>query len=224
MERPSILSARVDAVCGVLAQPDVCGPSARRADPKRAPAPTHDDVVTQDPAATPARIDAPVTPVPAATRARRWGEVPRDEQRELRVRFGQALWLQRVTAGLTQAGLAHRAGLSERTIRALEAGTQRPSDTTTAKLAAALCPHSDAVTVAKMDLQLQADAGRSLRPRNRRKPPRVSRQRIYEEARHQLAAVPATGKPDPVTAYTLAAIEPLPADPWEGARRPAVRP
>lgn len=148
--------------------------------------------------------------------------MPPEERRELRARFGQSLWIQRVTAGLTQAALAERAGLSERTIRALDTGTQRPSDATTAKLAAALCPHSDPVTIAKLDLQLQADADRSLRPRNRRKPPRVSRQRIYEEARRQLAAAPATGKPDPVTAYTLAAIEPLPMDLWDGGRRPAV--
>jgi DNA-binding XRE family transcriptional regulator len=135
-----------------------------------------------------------------------------------------ALWIQRVTAGLTQEALAASAGLSERTIRGLEAGTQRPSDATTAQLAAALCPHSDAVTVAKMDLQLQADAGRSLRPRNRRKPPRVSRQRIYEEARRQISAARAAGKPDPVMAHAMALIEPVPADPWEGGRRPPVRP
>jgi DNA-binding XRE family transcriptional regulator len=149
--------------------------------------------------------------------------VPPEEQRELRARFGHALWIQRVTASLTQAGLAGRAGLSERTIRALEAGAQRPSDATTAKLAAALCPYSDAVTVAVLDLQLQADAGRSLRPRNRRKPPRVSKQRAYEEARRQLAAARAAGKPDPVMAHAMALIEPLPADPWEGLRRSAVR-
>lgn len=79
------------------------------------------------------------------------------------------------------------------------------------------------MTVALMDLQLQADAGRSLRPRNRRKPPRVSKQRVYEEARRQLADARAAGKPDPVMAYAAALIEPLPADLWEGARRTAVR-
>jgi transcriptional regulator with XRE-family HTH domain len=182
---------------------------------------------TSDPVVTPARVDTDSAAAPAPTRATRWGEVGPDERREVRSRFGTTVWAARLAAGPTQAGLAARAGVSERTVRALEAGTQRPSDATTAALAAALCPHRDALTIAVLDIELQIAAGASLRPRHRRRPPRVRRQRIYAAARRQLAERREAQQAedlDAMVGFALAAMEPEQPDPWAGARRPAVGP
>ncbi|MGH3814151.1 MAG: hypothetical protein ACRDUV_17160 [Pseudonocardiaceae bacterium] len=65
---------------------------------------THDPPVTRAPAVV-ANQHASVP-----TRARRWGEVPPEERRELRVRLGTRLWTERASAGMTQRQLAERAG------------------------------------------------------------------------------------------------------------------
>lgn len=169
---------------------------------------------------------APVAPAgeqaPLPTRARR-GEVPPEEAQELRADFGFHLFTLRVMTGLTQAELAARAGLSEWTVRELEHGRVRPSDATCAKLAAGLHPHADALTVAIADLSLQAAAGPSLRPRQRRKPPRLARQRLYDQARRVLAEHRHEDELRAMGALVAQMITPVPADPFEGGRRPAVR-
>jgi transcriptional regulator with XRE-family HTH domain len=153
-------------------------------------------------------------------RARRWGEIPPEEQRELRARLGTRLWTERASAGITQRHLAERAGLAESTVRGLETGRQRPSDQTCRQLARALRPHADEVTQETLTIELEHLAGRSLRPRTRRRPPRASRERIRALAREVLALQPSPESAVPDLA--MAMIEPAPDDPWSGGRRPAV--
>lgn len=148
------------------------------------------------------------------------------ERRRLAETFGTQLWGLRAWAGLTQRQLADRAGLAGSVLRDLEHGRARPSDATCRKLAAALHPRADDLTVAVADLELQHAAGRSLRPRNRRKPPRLRTQRLYERARRVLAEREAV-RPRLEAAACDAALVLLDpdrrADPFEGGRRPAVR-
>jgi transcriptional regulator with XRE-family HTH domain len=204
----------------VLAQPDDCGHSARRADSKRAPAPTHDGAMTHDSPVTRAPVVPSGQAAPSPTRARRWGEVPPEEQRKLRAGLGTRLWIERASAGMTQRQLAERAGLAESTVRGLETGRQRPSDQTCRQLARALRPHTDAVTQEVLTIELETLAGDSLRPRTRHRPPRASRERIRALAREVL-----TQRLSPESALSdlaMAMIEPAPDDPWSGGRRPAV--
>jgi hypothetical protein len=72
-------------------------------------------------------------------------------------------------------------------VRGLETGRQRPSDQTCRQLARALRPHADEVTREVLTIELEHLAGRSLRPRTRRRPPRPSRERIRALAREVLA-------------------------------------
>ena len=170
------------------------------------------------------RVDTDSAAAPAPTRATRWGEVGPDQRREVRSRFGTTVWAARLAAGPTQAGLAARAGVSERTVRALEAGTQRPSDATTAALAAALCPHRDALTIAVLDIELQIAAGASLRPRHRRRPPRV---RVSGFTRRPGASSPSAGRLSRLRTWTRWSASPWPRwspsslirGPAPGARR-----
>lgn len=172
----------------------------------------------------PSVMRAPVAPcgqaAPSPTRARRWGEVPAEEQRELRATLGTRLWAERASAGITQRHLAERAGLAESTVRGLETGRQRPSDQTCRQLAQALRPHADEVTREALTIELEHLAGDSLRPRTRRRPPRPSRERIRALAREALARQPSPESAIPDLA--MAMIEPAPDDPWSGGRRPAV--
>ena len=142
---------------------------------------THDPPVTRAPVAPSGQAAS------SPTRARRWGEVPPEEQRELRAGLGTRLWTERASAGMTQRQLAERAGLAESTVCGLEAGRQRPSDQTCRQLARALRPHTDAVTQEVLTLELETLAGDSLRPRTRRRPPRASRERLRAQAREVLA-------------------------------------
>ena len=62
-------------------------------------------------------------------------ELPRDEEQ---IKFGDVLRACRLEAGLTQAALAERAGLSVRAIQHLEAGMGQPYPDTARRLADAL--------------------------------------------------------------------------------------
>ncbi|WP_369821708.1 multiprotein-bridging factor 1 family protein [Pseudonocardia sp. EC080610-09] len=124
-----------------------------------------------------------------STRAReRPGRVTGQERARLRRSFGYELWSRRCARGWTQAQLAAKAGVSEDSVRCLERGQVRPSDSMTRKLAVALEDGRDAVTVAMCDLELQGKAGVSLRRWRRRRPPRVAVRRIYAAARERLEA------------------------------------
>ena len=153
------------------------------------------------------------------------GDVPADERAPLRRTFGAAVWTERAKLGMTQAQLAKHAGLSVRTIERLETGARRPTETTCAKLAAALRPGADPVTVAAMDLSLRDLAGPSLCAWNRRRPMRKDRQRVYAEAarvRAEWEARRAERYPDVDLGMLLAQLDPPSPDPWP-VRRPAVR-
>ncbi|MDP9353458.1 MAG: helix-turn-helix domain-containing protein [Chloroflexota bacterium] len=75
----------------------------------------------------------------------RWGLLPgqRDMATDRSTDFGELLRHHRVAAGLTQEGLAERAGLSERAIRDLEQGVSRARRDTLQLLAEALRLSSD---------------------------------------------------------------------------------
>jgi transcriptional regulator with XRE-family HTH domain len=176
--------------------------------------------MTRDPSVMRARVAPSGQAAPSPTRVRRWGEVPPEEQRELRTRLGTRLWAERASVGITQRRLAERAGLAESTVRGLESGRQRPSDQTCRQLARALRPHADEVTREVLTIELEHLAGDSLRPRIRRRPPRPSRERIRALAREVLARQPSRKLAVPDLA--MAMIEPVPDDPWSGGRRPAV--
>ncbi|MER5671933.1 helix-turn-helix domain-containing protein [Pseudonocardia alni] len=138
------------------------------------------------------------------TRARSGrGDVGPEEAARLAAGFGAYLRCARLERGLTQAALAAAAGLSAPFVGDLEIGRFRPSDRSTARLAAALRPGADALTVAVEDVRLRRLAGESLRPlkRRRRNP---GRERLLAEAAAVLDAMP--GGDGRATAEAFAAV------------------
>lgn len=122
----------------------------------------------------------------AVTRARR-GEVVGAERARLRSTLGAHLYSERLARGWSQQAMADAARVGTATISGLEAGTRRPSDRTTRRLAEAFEQGRDDLTIAVTDLRLRRLAGESMRYLNRRRPPRAARVRLYEQAAEVLA-------------------------------------
>jgi len=116
------------------------------------------------------------------------GRVTGVEQHQLRGSLGWLIYGERAARGWSQEVLAERARVGLTTVRDLESGRVRPSDRMTRRLAEALGFDRDPVSVAVLDLRFQRAAGDSLRRWNRRRPPRVAVQRVYELARAVLDA------------------------------------
>lgn len=142
--------------------------------------------MTTAPEATRPRAARSASCAADASRARA-GYVGPEERARLVRTLGALLWRERARRGWPQALLARRADVSERHVRALEAGQVRPSDDMCGKLARALCDGRPAVEAAVLDLRLRRAAGPSLRPWKRRRPPRQRTQRLYAEAARVLA-------------------------------------
>lgn len=121
------------------------------------------------------------------------------ERARLRAGLGGLLRWERLAAGLRQRGLAARVGYGLEAVKHLEAGSRRPSESSTRRLAEALRPGGDPVEVARLDLELQRAAGESLLRWNRTRAWSVQRRRIYEQAAAELDT------PRPVAAGELAA-------------------
>ncbi|GAA4024966.1 hypothetical protein GCM10022247_56770 [Allokutzneria multivorans] len=150
----------------------------------------------------------------------------------LRRTFGALLWRERLAQGLRQVDLAALAGLDRRTVERLEAGSVRPSTSSTRKLAVALRRGRDELAVAVLDLDLQEAAGSSLRTWNRRRPLRARTLRVYEQARElrcaeaQRRAAEALAEAEELEAWAAALVEAVdqPAPQQDQlARRPQVR-
>jgi predicted ATPase/transcriptional regulator with XRE-family HTH domain len=86
--------------------------------------------------------------------------------------FGSLLRRHRLAAGLTQAALAERAGLAERTVQDLERGVARPLRETVRRLVAALDPTPEACVQFEAAISApRRHAGPTTRPRRRGEPP-----------------------------------------------------
>lgn len=144
--------------------------------------------------------------------------IPEAEQARLRAELGGLLWTERAARGWSQRQLAESAGLSARTVTRLEGGQQHVTPRTLGKLAAALRPGCDEVTVTELALMLERAAGPSLR-RQRRKPLRKRTERVRAEAAARLDGPKPAKTGDLALACALAALEPEP-ELWPG-RRPS---
>ncbi|TCK25440.1 helix-turn-helix domain-containing protein [Pseudonocardia endophytica] len=126
-------------------------------------------------------------PADESTRTRtRVGATPPDERARLARDVGMLVQVERVRAGLTQRDLAAAAGFDVITIKRIETGARRPSETSTRRIAEVLRAGCSPVEVARLDLVLQDAAGESLRRWRRRRAPSARRARVYAQARAEL--------------------------------------
>lgn len=152
-------------------------------------------------------------PVTGATTARARVADPTGAERARLARgLGMLLTAERTGRGWSFADVAGRAGCHESTVRRLEAGIVRPSETLLRALAEALRPDGSPVDVAVLDLRLQRAAGDSVRRWRRTRPLSARRTRTYARAAELLEAA----RPDPggdvVVGLVLAALDGVEVD------------
>lgn len=126
--------------------------------------------------------------------------------------LGLLLAAERTGRGWSFADVAERAGCHESTVKRLEAGIVRPSESLLRALAVALRPDGSPVDVAVLDLQLQRAAGESVRRWRRTRPRSARWVRTYARAAELLEAA----RPDPggdvVLGLVLAALDGVEVD------------
>jgi transcriptional regulator with XRE-family HTH domain len=122
------------------------------------------DALVAPSARPPARAVGPVTNGTAAALAADPGRRPVEPwEQPFLTALGAELRVLRQHAGLTQAALASRAGLAERSLRRIEHGQRRTRRSTLARLAAALLPRpSDGTAAADLVEGLVRTAGPAL--------------------------------------------------------------
>lgn len=132
--------------------------------------------------------DGPVPPPPAGLPTTGPGPRPRDpgpvgaERSRLRADLGLLLASERVAAGLSQRALAEAAGVAEASVKRLENGRVRPSETMMRALAVALRPDATRLAVEVLAVRLERAAGPSLHRWPNRRPASLRRRRLRAAA------------------------------------------
>lgn len=125
----------------------------------------------------------PVTPLRARARVSdKCGRVTGEEREFLKAGFGARLRALRLGSGLSQPGLAGKAGVSAALVCMLEHGKRRPGRITVAAFAAVLNPQN----AKAVGQELSALAGGSLRQGWKRATPPTERGLTLEQARRAL--------------------------------------